>query len=71
MLLSGDLSQNFITSARLTIHAFTAADAADSFAEANARVAKFMSWNPPASEMEFRTIWQRGISNIKTGKGYI
>ena len=69
MLLSGDLSQTFITSARLTIRAFTAADAAESFAEANARVAKFMSWNPPASEMEFRTIWQRGISDMRTGKG--
>jgi RimJ/RimL family protein N-acetyltransferase len=69
MLLSGDLSQTFITSARLTIRAFTAADAAESFAEANARVAKFMSWNPPASETEFRTIWQRGISDMKTGKG--
>jgi RimJ/RimL family protein N-acetyltransferase len=69
MLLSGDLSQTFITSARLTIRAFTAADAAESFLEANAHVAKFMSWNPPASEMEFRTIWQRGISDMKTGKG--
>jgi RimJ/RimL family protein N-acetyltransferase len=69
MLLSGDLSQTFITSARLTIRAFTAADAAESFAEANARVAKFMSWNPPASETEFRTIWQRGISDMGSGKG--
>jgi hypothetical protein len=69
MLLSGDLSQTFITSARLTIRAFIAEDAAESFAEANARVAKFMSRNPPASEMEFRTIWQRGISDMKTGKG--
>src|SRR5258708_35848670 len=69
MLLSGDLSQTFITSARLTIRAFTAADAAESFAGANARVAKFMSWNPPASETEFRTIWQRGISDMTTGKG--
>jgi RimJ/RimL family protein N-acetyltransferase len=69
MLLSGDLSQTHITSARLTMRAFTAADAAESFAEANDRVAKFMSWNPPASETEFKTIWQRGISDMKTGKG--
>jgi RimJ/RimL family protein N-acetyltransferase len=68
MLLSGDLSQTFITSARLTIRAFTAADAAESFAEANAGVAKFMSWNPPASETEFRTIWERGISDMRAGK---
>jgi RimJ/RimL family protein N-acetyltransferase len=69
MLLSGDLSHTFITSARLSMRAFTAADAAESFAEANDHVAKFMSWNPPASETEFRTIWQGGISDMKTGKG--
>ena len=68
MLLSGDLSQTYITSARLTMRAFTAADAAESFVEANNHVAKFMSWNPPASEAEFRTTWQRGISDVKTGK---
>jgi RimJ/RimL family protein N-acetyltransferase len=68
MLLSRDLSETFITSARLTIRAFTAADAAESFAEANAGVAKFMSWNPPASETEFRTIWQRGVSDMRTGE---
>jgi hypothetical protein len=63
------LSQTYITSARLTMRAFTAADAAVSFAEANDHVAKFMSWNPPASDTEFRTIWRRGISDMKTGKG--
>jgi RimJ/RimL family protein N-acetyltransferase len=68
MLLSGDLSRTLITSARLTIRAFTGADAAESFAEANARVAKFMSRNPPAFETEFKTIWQKGISDMKTGK---
>jgi hypothetical protein len=39
MVLSGDLSQTLITSARVTLRAFTAADAAESFAEANARIA--------------------------------
>jgi hypothetical protein len=52
MVLSGDLSQTLIRSARLTLRAFTAADAAESFAEANARIARYMSWNPPASETE-------------------
>jgi RimJ/RimL family protein N-acetyltransferase len=68
MLLSGDLSQTLITPARLTLRAFTAADAAESFAEANARIAKFMSWNPPASESELKAIWQRMVSEMKTGK---
>ena len=69
MVLSGDLSQTLITSARLTLRAFTAADAAETFAEANARIAKFMSWNPSASETEFKVIWQEHISNMKAGKG--
>jgi RimJ/RimL family protein N-acetyltransferase len=68
MILSGDLSQTLITSARLTLRAFTAADAAESFAEANARIAKFMSWNPPASECEFKAICQGHICKMKTGK---
>jgi RimJ/RimL family protein N-acetyltransferase len=68
MLLSGDLSQTLITSGRLTLRALTAADAAESFAEADARIARFMSWNPPASEREFKTIWQRLVSEMKIGK---
>ena len=46
MVLSGDLSQTLITSARLTLRGFTAADAVETFAETNVRIAKYMSWNP-------------------------
>ena len=56
MVLSGDLSQIVVESARLTLRSFTAADAAESFVEANARIARFMSWNPPRSEGEYRSI---------------
>ena len=68
MVLPGDLSQTLTTSARLTLRAFTAADAAESFAEANARLAKFMSWNPPASEREFKAACQGLVSAMKAGK---
>src|SRR3954464_15883750 len=68
MLLSGDLSQTLITSARLTLRAFRAADAAESFAESNARIAEFMSWNPPASERESKAIWRGYVSNMKAGR---
>jgi RimJ/RimL family protein N-acetyltransferase len=68
MVLSGDLSQTLITSARLTLRAFTAADAPETFAETNDRIAKYMSWSPPASEKDFRTIWQGHVSNMKAGK---
>lgn len=67
MVLSGDLSHTSITSARLALRAFTAADAAESFEEASATIARFMSWNPPASEREFETIWQGHLSHMKLG----
>ena len=65
MVLSGDLSETWITSARLTLRAFTAADTAESFAEANARIAKYMSWNPPASAREYQAIWRGQVSNMR------
>jgi RimJ/RimL family protein N-acetyltransferase len=68
MVFSGDLSQTLMASARLTLRALTAADAAEAFAEANARIAKFMSWNPPASERELKAIWLGLISHMKAGK---
>jgi RimJ/RimL family protein N-acetyltransferase len=68
MVLWGDLSQTLIMSARLTLRAFTAADAPETFAETNDRIAKYMSWNLPVSEKAFRAIWQGHISNMKAGK---
>ena len=67
MVLSGDLSHTLITSARMALRAFKAADAAESFEEASATIARFMSWTPPASETEFKTIWQRHLSQMKVG----
>ncbi|MGA7864709.1 MAG: GNAT family N-acetyltransferase [Stellaceae bacterium] len=51
----------------MALRAFTAADAAESFEEASATIARFMSWNPPASEREFETIWQGHLSHMKLG----
>ena len=68
MVLSVDLSQTLITSERLSLRSFTPADAAETFAEANARIATYMSWNPPASEKEFKAIWQGHLANMKTGR---
>jgi hypothetical protein len=55
-----------ITSARLVLRAFTAADAAESFEHANATIALFMSWNRPA-EAEYEGIRQTHLSQIKLG----
>jgi RimJ/RimL family protein N-acetyltransferase len=68
MLLSGDLSVTLITSARLTLRASRVADAAESFAESNARIAEFMSWNPPASEREIKVMARARFSNMKAGR---
>jgi RimJ/RimL family protein N-acetyltransferase len=70
MLLSGDLSRTLIRSARLTLRAFRAADAAETFAEANARIAKYMSRNPPASEQEFAILWRGHIAAMKARKEF-
>jgi RimJ/RimL family protein N-acetyltransferase len=66
MVLCGDLSHTLITSTRLVLRAFTAADAVESFEHANATIALFMSWNPPA-EAEFEGIRQAHLSQIKLG----
>ena len=67
MVLSGDPSHTLITSARLALPAFKAADAAELFEETSAAIARFMSWNPPASEREFEIIWQGRLSQMKAG----
>src|SRR5690348_16659296 len=67
MRLSGDLSGVSFDSTRLTLRSFTAADAAESFAEATDRIAKYMSWNPPGSENEFESIWRGSLAAMKAG----
>jgi RimJ/RimL family protein N-acetyltransferase len=52
----------------LTLRAFRAADAPESFVEANDRIARYMSWNPAASEEEFRTIWQETLADMAAGR---
>jgi RimJ/RimL family protein N-acetyltransferase len=66
MILSGDLSHVLITSTRLTLRSFTAADSVESFAEVNDRIAQYMSWNPPSPE-EHEAIVQWHIASMKAG----
>ena len=68
MLLSGDLTQTFIATARLTMAAFKPADARESFIEANDRIARFMSWNPPESEDAYGAIWRASLADMKIGR---
>jgi RimJ/RimL family protein N-acetyltransferase len=68
MELSGDLSGVVITSERLTLRSFAPADAAESFAEGNAEIARFMSWNPPASLAELEAATRQWLPLMQAGK---
>jgi RimJ/RimL family protein N-acetyltransferase len=68
VLLSGDLSRIRITSNRLVLRSITASDAVESFAEANATIARFMSWNAPASLEDFEVIWRKRLTNMAAGR---
>jgi hypothetical protein len=62
VLLSGDLSRTTITSNRLVLRSFTASDAIEAFKEANATIARFMSWNPAASLEAFEALWRERLT---------
>jgi RimJ/RimL family protein N-acetyltransferase len=69
MDLSGDLSQVSISSPRLVLRSSTAADDDEAFAEANAAIARFMSWNPPASREEFDGTRRAILAQMSAGEG--
>lgn len=68
MKLSGDLSRVVIASERLTLRSFDPADAAESFAEANAEIARFMSWNPMSSLQELEAASRIWLSEMRAGE---
>jgi RimJ/RimL family protein N-acetyltransferase len=68
MLLSGDLSETCIASARLTLRAFTAADATDSFAAITPNVTRYMSWNVPESEDAHHAVCEAMVADAKAGR---
>jgi RimJ/RimL family protein N-acetyltransferase len=68
MLLSGDLSHVEITSPRLILRSTTAADGDEAFSEGNASIARFMSWNPPASRDQFDGILRALMAQMVIGE---
>lgn len=68
MLLSGDLSQTHIASARLTLRAFTQTDIAETFAAITPNVTRYMSWNPPESADAHRAICEGMIADAMAGR---
>src|SRR3569833_864834 len=68
MVLAGDLSQTCITSPRLTLRAFTLADAADSIAASTPNVTRYMSWNVPESRDAHDAVCAAMIADAKAGR---
>ncbi len=68
MQLSGDLSQVSILTRRMVLRSSAAADANDAFAESNAAIARFMSWNPPASRDEYDAIHKTILAQMLAGE---
>ncbi|MBM3549314.1 MAG: GNAT family N-acetyltransferase [Alphaproteobacteria bacterium] len=68
MKLSGDLSRVVIASERLTLRSWDPDDAAESFAEGNAEIARFMSWNPPTSGQELEAATETWLRDMRAGE---
>jgi RimJ/RimL family protein N-acetyltransferase len=69
MQLSGDLSEVSISSPRLILRSSSAADDDEAFAEGNAAIARFMSWNPPASREDFDGSRKAILAQMLAGEG--
>src|SRR3974390_3765032 len=62
-----DLRYVALTSARLTLRSFTAADAAEAFAHATPTVTRFMAWDRSPSLSAFAEVWQRWLPKMASG----
>ncbi len=65
-----DLSKLELRSARLTLTPFTPSDAAEVFAAITPTLARFMSWEPPASEAELAAILTALGERMKSGEAF-
>ena len=62
-----DLRNVALTSARLTLRSFTAADAGEAFACANPTVTRFMAWDPSPSPAAFAEVWRGWLPKMAAG----
>jgi RimJ/RimL family protein N-acetyltransferase len=62
-----DLSTVAFTSHRLSLRAFTAADAGEAFDAASAAVTRFMSWEPSPSLEAFADVWREWLPRMEAG----
>jgi RimJ/RimL family protein N-acetyltransferase len=62
-----DLRSIALTSLRLSLRSFTAADAAESFAATTPTLTRFMSWDPSPSLEAFADVWRAWLPRIASG----
>jgi RimJ/RimL family protein N-acetyltransferase len=62
-----DFSTVAFTSHRLSLRAFTAADAGEAFDAAGAAVTRFMSWEPSPSLEAFADVWREWLPRMRAG----
>lgn len=62
-----DLRSIALTTSRLSVRSFTAADAADSFAAATPPLTRFMPWDPSPSLSAFAEVWRTWLPKMAAG----
>ena len=67
MCTASDLRTVALTTGRLSLRSFTAADAADSFAAATPTLTRFMAWDPSPSPSAFADVWRQWLPQMAAG----
>jgi RimJ/RimL family protein N-acetyltransferase len=62
-----DLRNVALSSARLTLRSFSAADAAEAFAAATGTLTRFMGWDPSPSLSAFAGVWREWLPAMAAG----
>jgi RimJ/RimL family protein N-acetyltransferase len=62
-----DLRSIALTSTRLALRSFTAADAPESFAATTPTLTRFMAWDPSPSLEAFAEVWSEWVPRIASG----
>jgi RimJ/RimL family protein N-acetyltransferase len=67
MSAESDLTSIKLVATRLTLRAFTPADAPEIFATASPAITRFMSWDPSPSLAAFAEVWRQWLPRMAAG----
>jgi RimJ/RimL family protein N-acetyltransferase len=65
--MTADLRSIALTSARLSLRSFIAADAPESFAASTTTLTRFMGWDPSPSLKAFAEVWSEWVPQMASG----